>query len=78
MTGLKSDFSASSGWEITVTARNAGGTVTLEGGGAIIVGPTDTATSWSVTVDFSGADVRLRVTGAAATTIDWTARWIVG
>jgi len=78
VTALKSDFSASSGWELTVTARNAGGTVTLEGGGAIIVGPTDTGTAWSVTVDVSGADVRLRVTGAAATTVDWTARWIVG
>lgn len=78
VTGLKSDFSASSGWKIYVTARNSGGTVTLEGGGAIIVGPTDPATTWSVTVDVSGADVRLRVTGAAATTVDWTARWIVG
>jgi hypothetical protein len=78
VTGLKSDFTASCGWELTLTARNAGGTVTIEGGGAIIVGPTDSATTWSVTVDASGADVRLRVTGAAATTIDWTARWIVG
>jgi hypothetical protein len=78
VTGLKSDFTASCGWELTLTARNAGGTVTIEGGGAIIVGPTDGATTWSVTVDVSGTSLRLRVTGAAATTIDWTARWIVG
>lgn len=78
VTALKSDFSASCGWEILVTVRNNGGTLTIEGGGAIIIGPTDSATTWAVTVDTSGTSLRLRVTGAAATTIDWTARWIVG
>lgn len=78
VTALKSDFSASCGWEILVTVRNSGGTLTIEGGGAIIIGPTDGATTWAVTVDVSGTSLRLRVTGAAATTIDWTARWIVG
>ncbi len=32
----------------------------------------------AVTVDTSGTSLRLRVTGAGATTIDWTARWVVG
>ncbi len=78
VTALKSDFSASCGWEILVTVRNSGGTLTIEGGGAIIIGPTDSATTWAVTVDTSGTSLRLRVTGAGATTIDWTARWVVG
>jgi len=78
VTALKSDFSASCGWEILVTVRNSGGTLTIEGGGAIIIGPTDSATTWAVTVDTSGTSLRLQVTGAGATTIDWTARWVVG
>lgn len=78
VTGAKSDLTAASGWKITVTVVNNSGTVSIVGGGAIIVGPTDGATTWAVTVDVSGTSLRLRVTGAAATTIDWTARWIVG
>lgn len=78
VTAAKSDLSTACGWEITVTVVNNAGAVSIVGGGAIIVGPTDGATTWSVTVDVSGTSLRLRVTGAAATTIDWTARWIVG
>lgn len=78
VTGAKSDLSAACGWKLTVTVVNNSGTVSIVGGGALIVGPTDGATTWAVTVDVSGTSLRLRVTGAAATTIDWTARWIVG
>lgn len=78
VTAITSTYGASCGWELLATARNAAGTVTLEGGGAIVTGPTDGATAWTVAADVSGTSVRLRVTGAAATTIDWTARWIVG
>ena len=49
------------------------------GGGAIVLGPVDTlytressgAGPWKATIDTSGNDVRIRVTGAAATTINW-------
>ena len=78
VTALESAVSASCGWELLATVRNASGTLTIEGGGPIVSGPTDSATTWGVTLDTSGTSVRLRVTGQASTTIDWTARWIVG
>jgi hypothetical protein len=54
-------------------------TVVRSGGGAIVLGPVDTlytressgAGPWKATIDTSGNDVRIRVTGAAATTINW-------
>jgi hypothetical protein len=78
VTAARSDLSAACGWKLYVTVVNTAGAVSLVSGGALIVGPTDGATTWAVTVDVSGTALRLRVTGAAATTIDWTARWIVG
>ena len=78
VTALESSVTASCGWELLATVRNAAGTLTIEGGGPIVSGPTDGATTWDVTLDTSGTSVRLRVTGQAGKTIDWTARWIVG
>lgn len=75
---LNTDLSTSCSWEVLVSARNDGGTVTIEGGGGLILGPTDSATAWVVTVDVSGVLLRLRVTGAAATTIEWRTRWSLG
>lgn len=76
---VKDDYSAACAWELLVSVTNDGaGTVAIHGGGALIVGPTDTATTWAVTVDVSAGALRLRVTGAAATNLSWTARWIVG
>lgn len=52
-------------------------------GGAVILGSilnlitaqgTAGATTWTATMDVSGNDVRVRVTGAVATTVDWMAR----
>lgn len=66
----KRDRSVSVGWTLLASAANAAGTVTLHGT-PVVTGPTDAATTWDVTVDISGTSLRVRVTGAAATTIDW-------
>lgn len=48
------------------------------GGGAVLAGQAEdadlTASAWTATFAVSGNDLLLQVTGAAATTIDWTAR----
>ena len=55
-------------------------------GGAVIIGSilnvitaqgTAGATTWSATMDVNGNDVRVRVTGAALTTIEWRTRLVV-
>ena len=55
-------------------------------GGAVVCGSilnlitaqgTAGATTWSVTADVSGNDLRVRVTGALATTINWMSRMVV-
>ncbi len=55
-------------------------------GGAVILGSvlnlitaqgTAGATTWAATMDVSGNDVRVRVTGALATTIEWRTRIVV-
>lgn len=70
------DRSASVGWTLLASAANAAGTVTLHGT-PVISGPTDAATTWDVTADVSGTSLRVRVTGAVATTIDWRVTWRV-
>lgn len=51
-----------------------------EGGGAALVGAVATpftaeeVAGWDCTLDVSGNDIRCRVSGAAATTIDWMSR----
>ena len=37
----------------------------------VVITPTDPASTWVATVDVSGTDIRVRVTGAGGTTIDW-------
>lgn len=56
----------------TAVFRRAGASVTLVGGVASEVTIEDAgATTWDTTLDASGSTIRLRVTGAALTTIDW-------
>jgi len=54
----------------TLAFRDAGGNATLQG--AVSAPETlESNVAWDATLDVSGNDVRIRVTGAAATTIDW-------
>lgn len=73
----RTDRTAGAGWKVRAHAINDAGTVTISGGDIAVDGPVGSAVTWSVTLDVSGTAVRLRVTGEAATDIDWTARWIV-
>lgn len=69
----KSDGTKGAGYLLEAAYRRAGGTVTLIG--AVLADATfeDDAT-WDCTFDISGTTVRIRVTGAAAETIDWVSR----
>ena len=51
--------------------KNVGGTVSLLGGVSQDTGADAGASTWTVTVDVTGATVRIRVTGEAAHTINW-------
>lgn len=73
----QSDLTNATGWEILAVAVNSAGTVTIPGT-PIVTGPTDVASTWLVALDVSGTTIRLRVTGTLATTVDWSAKWIVG
>lgn len=53
--------------------RNATTTI-IENQDAAVVESTG-ATAWNVVLDVAGTDVRIRVTGAAATTIDWVSEF---
>lgn len=68
VSATQSDRSGQVAFEIRATVTNVGGTCTVRD---VVITPTDPATTWMVTVDESGADVRVRVTGAGGTTIDW-------
>ena len=71
--GRKSDGTAGAAYEVTACVRRAGGTVTLIGAVAATSTMEDNA-SWAATIDVSGTLVRVRVTGVAATTINWKAK----
>lgn len=70
VTGTLSDRSAQVSWLALAAATNAAGTVTVRD--TSLLGPTTPATTWVVTLSASGTNVLVRVTGALATTIDWT------
>lgn len=69
--GLNSTFTAGIGGDLLITARRPGG-------GAVQVGTTivrineDSAGAPTFTADTSGNTIRIRVTGEAATTYNWT------
>jgi hypothetical protein len=62
-----------------ICAKRSGGGATLVGNVMSLVADQGEAasTAWACTVDVSGNDVRVRVTGQAATTIDWLGRVVV-
>lgn len=74
LTGKKSDHSAAITGEKKVRWRKASGTITL---GTIIDSMADELDSltWTWTLDTSSGNIRIRVTGVAATTVDWNATY---
>lgn len=71
VTGIKSDYSQAASYCIAACFRNNAGTVTQVG--TTQVQALESDATWAATADNSGTTIRLRVTGVAATTIQWTA-----
>lgn len=65
----QSDRSASVTWKILASITNAAGTVTIRN--QLITADDGGASTWTAVLDVSGTDIRVRVTGAGGTTIDW-------
>lgn len=72
----KSSHDAGAAYWITGVFRRSGGTVTQISSTTTIDVAEDDAT-WNATLDVSGTSVRVRVTGKAATTINWRTRGTV-
>lgn len=61
----------------SVYKRTGGGAATIVGAQVLALTAEDNA-AWDCTIDTDGANtVRVRVTGAAATTVDWMGRLII-
>lgn len=71
VTAIKSDRTQAASYVVSAAFRNNGGTIT-QVGTTQVSGLEDDA-NWAVAVDSSGNQIRLRVTGVAATTIQWVA-----
>jgi hypothetical protein len=63
----------SASYRVVACAKRQGGTTTLTGVVSVQWSIEDVA-GWDATIDVSTPDVRVRVTGAAATNIDWKCR----
>jgi hypothetical protein len=64
------DFDEQAFYVRSALFKNDGGTLALVGSITSLVTIESTA-GWDVTLDASGTDIRVRVTGAAATVISW-------
>ena len=71
--GRKSDGTAGAVYRLAAGFRRAGGTVTQIGVLTVVVAIEDNVL-WDAVFDVSGTAIRVRVTGVAATTIDWKTR----
>ncbi len=72
VSAIKSDASAAAGYSVSAIFKNNAGTVAQVGTTTVtVLGETNSA--WDCTIDNSTSTLRLRVTGAAATTIQWGA-----
>lgn len=71
ITGRKNDGTESAGYTVTGAFRRAGATTTTVG--TAVTATHEDVAGWDAILDSSGTDVRVRVTGVAATTIDWAA-----
>ena len=70
VTAIQGDRSAQVAFKILATVTNAAGVCTVRD---VVVTPSDPGSAWTATVDVSGTSIRVRVTGAAATSLDWIA-----
>jgi hypothetical protein len=68
VSAVQSDRSAQVSFKILASITNAAGTCTVRNQ---VITADDPASTWVVVVDVSGTDIRVRVTGAGGTTIDW-------
>ena len=68
VSAAQSDRSAGVAFKILAHVSNAAGVCTVR---SQVTTPSDGASTWTAVVDVSGTDIRVRVTGALATTIDW-------
>lgn len=71
-TAIRSDSGAAGSWIVNAAFKNNAGTVTQVGTTSVTAIGADDGTWGGPSCDFSGTTVRLRVTGKAATTIQWT------
>lgn len=69
----KTDESLSCKYERTILVRNNAGTITTDQAVTTVGTDYEPAAGYNATLDVSGTDVRVRVTGVAATNIEWTA-----
>jgi hypothetical protein len=69
--GLKSDYSEAAAYRVMGLARKDGSTLTLVSYSVQIIGEDDA--TWDVILEASDNDIQPKVTGKAATTINWTA-----
>lgn len=70
VTAVQGDRSAQVAWRILATVTNAAGVCTVRN---VVITSDDPGSAWAATVDVSGTSIRVRVTGAAATSLDWIA-----
>jgi hypothetical protein len=68
---IRSDSTQGAGYSVMASFRNNGGAVAQIG--ATQVQSLEDNSAWAATADNSGTTIRLRVTGAAGVTIQWTA-----
>jgi hypothetical protein len=64
------DFDEMAGYKRIAAFKNDGGTLTLLGSVAATF-TAETTSGWDVTLDASGTNIRVRLTGAASTDISW-------
>jgi len=70
-TAVQSDGANRASYEKIITVfRTAAGSATIQGA-ITIIHEIESNASWDLTLDVSGNDLRVRVTGIAATTIEW-------
>ena len=74
ITARKSDGTDRATYERVATFYRAAGAGALQGPVVVPVPASESVAAWDADIDVSSSSLRVLVTGAAATTIHWTAR----
>jgi len=74
VTARQDSSTTAAAWIIQGAARNDSGTTSVMGTPTVTSLGTNGSPIWSVAVDASGSNLRIRVTGAASTVVRWVAR----